>query len=190
VRVYEFAAPEGYEMVTPEADEAFDVIRRLDGTSKKNSWTPFKVRLVTVDDKARPLSESDFLELAANAPVLRQRAVDAVGHLLQSEAELLPLWCDTASLWLLNVLNVVDAFDVERSDYAVFPNTKRIFHVRKYAFIADRLEGVGVFRAPQLLTYSVYLTDQVVEAVEHSGLKGARFRPIWQSDAMNPSVPG
>jgi hypothetical protein len=177
-------------MVMPAAKESFEILRRLDGTSKQDSWTPFKVRLVTIDDRGRPLAESDFPWLSGTAPVLRQSAVDRVGRLLMAEGEFLPLSCDTASLLLLNVLNVVDAFDVERSDHAVFPNTKRIMHVRKYAFIGDRLDGVGVFRVPQLLTYSVYATDRVVEAVEHSGLRGARFRPIWQSDAMNSSVPG
>lgn len=179
MRVYEFA-PDGFEMVMPEDNMSFDVLKRLDGTSISASWTPFKVRLVTVDEQGRPLAESDFPWLSGNAPVLRQRAVDGVGQLLLNEAELLPLSCETGSLCLLNVINVVDALDVERSDCAVFPNTNRIMHVRKYAFIADLLRDVGAFRVPQLLSYSVYVTDRIVEAVEHSGLKGTRFRPIWQ----------
>lgn len=169
-------------MVMPEdTATASDILKSLDGTSRKEVWTPLKVRLVTEDDRGRHLKESDFPWLTGKAPVLKQTAVGAVGSLFELDGEFLPLSCDTARLLLFNVLKVVDALDIGRSDLTMFPNTNRIMAVRRYAFTGDHLDGEGIFRVPQLIKSAVFVTERIVNAVEQSNLKGVGFRLLWQS---------
>jgi hypothetical protein len=182
-RVYQFAVQEGFEWVLPVNDEDLNLFRGFDGTSKGESWTPVRVELLRKDEDGQQLAESDFPWLGAYAPVLRQRAIDALGELFAADGELLPLLCDSANLSVFNSLKVLDALDIERSEIVFFPDSDRIMQIRRYVFISARLRGVTMFKVPQLLSHSVYLTEATVKAVNRSKLTGVGFRLLWDETA-------
>jgi hypothetical protein len=188
VKVYQFAVQDGYEWVLALNDQDYEILRGFDGTPKRDTWTPFGVRLLRKDEDGQVLAESDFPWLGAHAPVLRRKAVDAVGELFSANGELLPLLCDSAELYVFNVLNVVDALDLERSELAFFPNSNRIMRVKRHAFSAERLRGLKIFKVPQLLRHSVYVTEDVVETVRAADLTGVGFRLLWEETATQHAI--
>jgi hypothetical protein len=83
----------------------------------------------------------------------------------------------------INALCVIDALDLKRSDLAFYPNSSQIMRINRYAFVSERLKELTIFKVPQLLSHSVYLTGEVVQAVQAAGLKGVGFRLLWDETA-------
>ncbi len=179
MRVFEFAAKKGFEWVLPMKDADFRAFRRFGGNPKRAGWLPIRMRLVTTDENGRPLSQSDMPWLGEHAPVLRERAVSALGALLNENGELLPLECPGASLVVFNATRVVNALDLERSRIARFPSSGQIMNVESFAFDDSRLSNERVFKVPELLNDAVFVTEHVVEAVRKNDLKGVGFKLVW-----------
>ncbi len=179
MRVYGFAVQEGYEWVVPKNDADFEVFRGFDGTRRRRGWTPILVKLIRLDDQGKIRAESDFPWLGEHAPVMTRRASELLQDVLAGDGELLPLACDDADLRVLNVLRVIDALDVARSDVVRFPSTGRIMTVKAHVFRPNGLRGVKVFKVPELLRGTTFVTDEIVDLVDRSDLKGVGFRLLW-----------
>lgn len=182
-RVYKFTVQDGFEWVLPLEEDDYEIFRRLDGTPRRDSWIPIPVQLLHHDEAGRSLAESDMPWLGAYAPVLRPRSVSAIGELFSRFGEFLPLQCDEAGLQVFNTLRVIDALDMERSNLTFYPNSARIMQIKRYAFIGDVVEGVMLFKVPQLMSHAVYLTGEVVRAVQEARLNGVGFRLLWDDAA-------
>lgn len=183
MRVYRPTVDEGFEWVVAVADADFEVFRSFDGSPRRSGWVPVRVRLLTEDERGQPFEESDFPWLGSHALVLRKRAVDALGSVLADVGELLPLACDDAELWVLNVCRVVDALDEGRSQLVRF-GTGRIMKVERHIFRPESVEGQLVFKIPQLLRGSVFMTDDFIHVV--TGLRGLGFELVWEDREGRP----
>lgn len=184
MKVYEFEAQEGYEWVVPVNEAEFEVFRGFDGSARAPDWRPIKMELVTEDEQGRPLLQSDIPWLGKHAPVLRKKAASALAPMLAGYGEMVPLACDTADLVVFNTTRVlVDALDMDRSAFVRFPSTGRIMKVKAHVFRPERVQGVHAFKVPDLLRGSVFVTDEVVSAVQEAALQGVGFRLLWHSSA-------
>jgi hypothetical protein len=177
MHVYEPAVVEGFEWVLPVQNEDFEVFRGLDGTPRHSTWSPIPMRLLTEDDSGRPLQRADFPWLGSHVLILRDRAVQAVGSVLEDYGELLPLDCAQADLSVLNVCRVVDALDEERSELVRF-GTGRIMKIKRAAFREEALAEAHIFKLPQMLRGSIYLTENIVQQIRHAQLQGIDFRIV------------
>jgi hypothetical protein len=135
------------------------------------------MRLVTEDEHGRPLRSADFPWLGSHVLILRDRAVETVGSILDDYGELLPLDCEQANLWLLNVCRIVDALDEEESDLIRF-STGRIMKIQKAVFRDKLLSDAHIFKLPQMVRGSIYLTEDVAQQIQQARLQGIGFRVV------------
>jgi hypothetical protein len=182
LNIYTPAVLEGYEWVVPSKDSDHEIFLQLAGVRTLTSWSPVKVRLVKEDTHSDALRQSDFPWLGAHALVLRRAAMEALAGPLAQEVEFLPLDCTETDLWVMNALRVVDALDEARSAVVRFSGG-RIMKIDQHAFDARRLEGVSVFKIPQMLRGSQFLSQAFVDLVETSGLRGIGFKLVWAGTA-------
>ena len=134
------------------------------------------------DEEHKDRPPSDFPSLIPFIPVFSQRAVDALRELLESHGELLSadcLNCTHTGYLIFNVTRVVDALDMERSEFQRFQSSGRIMQIIHHEFNGHRLQGVHIFKVPQLHRSDVYVTDTFVRRVQDAGLSGFTFRPVW-----------
>jgi hypothetical protein len=188
VRVYEFRVREGYEWVAPVDDADFERFLSLDGSRRLKDWDPVRVSLIVEDEAGNPLLRSDMPWLGEHAPVFRDDAVRTFGPALSAFGEFLPLACDDSRLVVFNATTVIDALDVDRSALVRFPSTGRIMKVTSYAFREELLRGVAAFKVPQLLRYSVFVTDEVPLSSEGATLRGVGFRLLWDSKSSTQLI--
>jgi len=158
-------------------DDMIEFHERFNGIPMKNSWTS-KEQFAFVP---RRLRRSDTPGLSTHIPVFNSKAVEILGDLLKPNGELLPITCDGERLYVFNVTRVVDALDEASSEVERF-GSGRIMDVVKFSFFQERLQGVTVFKVPQLVLMDVFVTDPFVERVEAVKLKGFKFRLVWSSD--------
>jgi hypothetical protein len=184
MKIFQFESPEKGELAQPVEDEDFEVFRTLDGSPRGSTWTPIRMKLVREDEFGRPYSESDFPWLGSHAPIMRKRAREALGDLASQYGEFLPLACDDAKLCVLNVCNVADALDLERSTISYFSSGK-MMGVDAYVFRPEALQGVQIFKIPQRPRGGpVFVNEDVVDLVQQAGLLEVGFRLLW--DGADP----
>ncbi len=182
LRVYEFSVVEGYEWVRPIAEEDFELFRQFDGTPCLDRWRPIPVGLVKEDEHGQRFAPSEFPWLGEHAPIMKPSAAACIrGCVPGDEAELLPLLCEEVELTLLNPLRVVDALDLERSTMVRYPSSGRIMTVKSLVFEAVKIDGLTVFRVPELLRTAVFVTGPLVDAVTDAGFEGVGFNLLWET---------
>ncbi|MFI0443925.1 imm11 family protein [Actinomadura sp. 6N118] len=143
-----------------------------------DSWQPFQVWW---DEEEREKPKGDFPLFASNVMV-GARAVEALEMSLQGNGELLPLLTEGSEIYLYNVTRVVDALNMEKSSGETFPSG-RYMHISKHVFVKERLEGVEIFKLPQLyIGKKIYVTDSFMKRIEVAGLTGLIGEEVWSSD--------
>ena len=169
---------ERYRWLTMRREDDFNVLADLAGTSASGSWRPLRVEWIDDDLNSR-LPKGDFPTLGST-PTLSQRAVDELIDVLVENGEILPLDVATGEpCYVYNVTRTVDALDESRSDLVRF-DSGRIMMVKRHAFRAPELEGVTIFKVPQLRA-PVFVTEPLMKRITQSGLTGFSFRQIWQN---------
>ena len=158
------------------ADDVVDFNRRFDGTSLKRNWSG-QEKFAFIP---RRLPKGDTPGLSTHIPVFNSKTVKVLADLLQSNGELLPITCDEEEYLVFNVNRVIDALDESNCEIKRFSDGG-IMDIVRYSFVEEKLIGIVIFKLPQDLLGSVYVTDPFVERVKAAKLKGFKLPLIWSS---------
>ena len=167
--------------------------QKLMGTPYPKPWTPIPVRYAAtwkdphpaVDSKGKPirfpeddLPKCDFPVLlgAEPAAVFSDRALEVLLPLIEGSVEVLPLDCEGDSLYLVNVIDVVDCLDENKSTAARISNGAIAF-ITHHVFHEQLVAGKHMFKLP-MPRVPIYVSDDFRVAVETSGLTGLHWKPL------------
>jgi len=153
-------------------DENWDRFRAFDGRPI-GEWTPIPLGVVQEDDE-EVLPPSDFPHLATPVPLFSERAVAELKDLLTPAGQLLEVFHGGDRYYALNVTNLVDALDREKSRLKFFKNG-RVMNIEHHEFIPERVVGQIVFKLPDAPDMDVYVTEVFVQAVRSLKLTGFAF---------------
>lgn len=174
--VYRPTPTEGYEWVLPEEEADFETLLALEGHPQP-AWRPRAMKLLKVDDEDRPLRPAGMPWLGSHVLVLRDRAIDSIGPLLEPHGQLLPLVCPEARLVVFDAHVLSAVLDEERSDAVRF-GSGRIMRLKTPVFRKDAIAEVGAFKVAEMPRGSVYLTPELVRAIVETGdSSGTSFIP-------------
>lgn len=127
--------------------------------------------------------ESDAIRFwdKTGAIVLSEKAVGCLKDMLQGVTEILPLNHPKFDLYIVNVVNVIDALDENRSEITRFPDGN-IMRVDKHSFTSKLVEEEHhIFKIPQSLKSHSFVSEKFVNTVNEFGLKGFVFKEVWNS---------
>jgi hypothetical protein len=141
-----------------------------------NSWGDFDIFFE--NKKMR-----DCMDAGIGAPGLSKKAVEFLMPLIGNNVQLLPLKHPTFEYFRLNVLQVIDAIDYEKSTFRKLSNGK-LLTVKEYVFKPDCLMGVDIFKVPYFTT-NVYVSDRFRQTVLDNNLTGFEFIELWDSEARD-----
>jgi hypothetical protein len=178
-KVYKLRYGEGYEWLLPVDQQDFERLR-FDGQPRGSSWTPVKMRRLTVSDQGRPLKPGDFYACSGgDMLVLGDHAKASIGRDLEQYGELLPLVCDGRPFWTLNVTSFVDALDDSKSQLLRASDTGAILMIRQLALRAAPLAGAGLFKLPQIPRGLIYATEAFKDTLAKHKLAGLELVQVW-----------
>jgi hypothetical protein len=185
--VFEPGVREGYEWINAVDDDDYDKFLSFDGASKIDDWKPVRVRRVACLAGKIGFA-SDFPWLGCHALVLGEAAVKALGQMVQTCAEILPLEVvNGPSAWVLNILKVMDALDEEKSEVQRFQSSNRIMRIVRHSFKADVIKDQDLFRLPYQGSVT-YVSRRFVDAVTAAGLVGLEFHRVWAPSASVTTI--
>lgn len=177
--VYLPVGGDGYELCHPIGETDFERINvEVNGVSRGASWSALPMRLVH-EDRGKRLIESDTPWLGAHALIFRAKAARALDTMLRQYGELLPVECNEADMAIYNVTRVIAALDEQASSVVRFADG-RLMMIQRYAFRAEVVRDVDVFKIPNLRVSPTYVSHRFVEFWRSSGLTGLEFKRLWE----------
>lgn len=148
--------------------------QEFDGRSMAEKWEPPAVKAADQKDEAATLGDYALL---GTIPVFSARAVDALGDLLRPNGELLPLLYSRGDVYAYNVTTVVDALDPAASRVTRFADGA-VMWIDQYVFKQELLDGIAIFKIPELPRGYVFLTESFAERVTTMALAGIECRRL------------
>ena len=165
--VYRSTPTEGYEWLLPEDDGDFETFLALAG-HPQSAWRPPAMKLLKVADDGRPLRPAGMPWLGSHVLILRDRAVDSIGPILEPHGQLLPLACTEARLVVFDAQVLPGVLDEERSELVRF-GSGRIMKLKVPVFRSAYPEGAGAFKVAEMPRGPILLTRNLVRAIEDTG---------------------
>ncbi len=113
-----------------------------------------------------------------------KRAKEILCDLLLDCVEFIPMKFQDTTLYLVNILRILDAVNYEKAELEIFPSGS-VIGIIKSSFIVSKIKGVNMFKV--MLKEHIYLTEIYVSTefktkVEENHLTGFRFTEVWDSD--------
>lgn len=130
----------------------------------------------------RRVPRGDFPSLTPSAPIFSQRAVSTLRDVLEDYGELLPIIAGGEEYFLFNATRIVDALDESNSEIIRFEGTTRVMYIDTYVFFKKKISGLLMFKIPQMIDDSPFVTDAFVKRVRSARLKGFWFPLVWSSE--------
>lgn len=129
-------------------------------------------------EKGKPIG--DVFPVDVSAVVVNERCFRLLKPYLQGAAQVLPARYKDQELFVLNVTEIRDCLDLEKSKVKRFQTSGRIMRIEEYAFRKELLPGAFLFKIPQEAHTRPYVTDTFKDLIEQTGIRGFRFVPVWQ----------
>jgi hypothetical protein len=160
----------------------WETFNLLDGHPRQSIWTAVPMERSPARLRQRRGKPVDFPSLGGVGFGISERALAALRPLLQASIEALPLQClndISMQYYVINVLDLVDCLDEERSDMNRFSDGG-IMCINRYAFKPGTTDGHHLFKTVQLPLGEPLCSPEFKRLIEESGLVGARFREVGQ----------
>lgn len=156
----------------------YEFLIQLDGTPQKDTWWPRKM----VRDNDLPLG--DYIsKLSSDVMIMQRKAIKQLASIM-GNIEILPLDCDFGDYWAINILDVLDCIDYEKSEFVRFPATTgpnpRIMKFLQFAFLPEKIQGHHVFKIVDQPKSHIFVDDVFVEEVRKNSITGFEFIPVWE----------
>lgn len=167
-----------YGMLAPASTSDVNILLASDFRSLSDSWRG--VRAQIVGDTPSAFTEIADLTALGTIPVLSRRAHALLRSLLEPYGEFLPLEVEQHEPMLAyNVTNVVDCLDRGRTR-GLWLSSDRLGIAEHYEFQPDVAAGAGVFRVPELLLGTVFITSTLLAAVSATNITGLDCPEVWR----------
>ena len=148
----------------------------FNGEVKATKWTPTTVKTLY---KKR---HSDFPSLIIGKPIIRGNVRTILEPRIFREIEFLPLMHEELELYVVNVTNVLDCVDWDRSDIRTYSDGSWA-DFNKLAFDFSKIPvDTYMFKIKETATVEVFVTDLFKQVVEECKFKGLNFNVVYDSE--------
>ncbi|WAI14288.1 imm11 family protein [Bacillus cereus] len=175
---------ESFQLLNLEEDSKKYFEGKIDSAAKaSNSWGEIRIKCVEEGKK------SDFPHFWGEVGTLMvsEKAKKFLEPKLVDNVEFLPLIHDVTGevYYIINVLNAIDAVDYEK---AILKKLRfgLVIDFKKYAFLSNMVKNQTIFKVylnEILHIPSVFVSDELRNAILESDLKGFEFVEVWDSEA-------
>lgn len=175
MKIWQVVSAQNSMLVTPhDFEKDKDKLGNFNGNSLKERWSPFSV------DIYRKGKGRDFSHILPGILLLTNKSMNILESLIERYVEFLPAENDLLEMTFINVKNVTDSIDYDRSTIDRYSDGE-FREFTKIYFIEDKIKDVPIFKIPEKST-RIYVSDEFRDLVLQSKLKGLEFNLIWDSE--------
>lgn len=165
-----------FDNLVPINELSLDEIHSFDGSSKKEQWTPIKVK------KMENKELSNAPGFYSHIPVFDKVTIEIVRDLIKNSVEILPLLCFEGEFYAINVTEVLDGINYNKAQFKTFRDGKRIMRFIKYEFLKSVITGKHIFKIVDEPLRRPFVSDEFKKRIIDNNLRGFKFELVWESD--------
>ena len=183
MQVYKIKLDTSFQRFIPIDEAVWSTgLLKMDCHKKLSDWQGLDVYNFNPKRK-----RGDFSHLCSGGFVVEPRVYRLLQTPFEIAAEALPIRCDGEELLLINIIECVNALNVDESRFKINSDEtiNRCFPI-EYVFHSRRMTQSSLFKIPESsLTEIFYVSDMVEEeedfklVTEQQKLSGIRFELVW-----------
>ncbi|WP_379135730.1 imm11 family protein [Paenibacillus sp. sgz500958] len=179
MKVYEFSEDFSTTMTLAAVDKkkypGHPLFPRFKGISKIEGWWPIKLETLHRN------THTDFPYFTSGKPLVSEKVKSILEPYIKDEVEFLPLDHDEINLFLMNVTNILDCVDWERSDAEWFEKYFMRFKKLRFDFTKIPL-NTYIFKIKETAGSTVFVTEAFRKLIENHNLQGLDFSEVYDSE--------
>jgi hypothetical protein len=123
----------------------------------------------------------DSIDFGPGKFAFSKKAVEVLKPLINEHVQILPLKHEKLDYYLINVTNLIEGIDFEKSILDTLDNG-RILGVDEYVFKENAVKEVPIFKEPYFAGSHIYVSDLFRQTVIENKLTGFEFIELWDSE--------
>lgn len=165
-----------YDNLVPVMELSIDRIQSFNGSSKSEQWEPIAVK--KMEDKELSNAPGFY----SHIPVFDKKTLDIVKDLIKNSVEVLPLLSSLGEFYAINVIEVLNCINYDKSEFKTFRDGNRIMGFIQYEFIEEVIKGKHIFKIVDEPLRRPFVSDEFRIRVQKNNLKGFKFELAWDSE--------
>ena len=146
-------------------------------------------RFVELERDNSDLREKEFMDcsklwIAVGTVLFNQKAKDCLERVFGDYVEFVPAKYQDDIYYIVNVLNVIDGINYERSEFRKTGDGKP-YAVNKFSFKPNIVKNIPIFKVffwKNIYGSDIFVSQEVKDIVEANGLTGFSFEEVWRDD--------
>ena len=161
-----------FNCVEFDLEKILPISNLFDGRVLSSTWEPQPIKFLY---RSRKKGDCPSLH---SIPFFSSKAVKVLSEIMGENVEYLPVTGEASKFTIVNVIKLIDALDMEKSDLIYFPDGK-IMSKRKIVLRSEKISCTdNIFKLIEFPRTSVIVSDNFKDAVEKAGLKGFAFEKV------------
>jgi hypothetical protein len=162
--------------VNSEESSGHPISTNFKGQSKREEWWPIKI------DTLYRNKYTDFPHFIIGQPMVSDKVKQILEPYIKDEVEFLPIAHDEMDMYMVNVMNILDCVDWERSEVKWFEE-EYFMGFNKLRFDFKKIpDHVYMFKIKETAATEVFVTETFRELIEHNHLQGLSFSVVYDSE--------
>lgn len=166
--------PEGYkELTLPEGESLIKHdCARWTGVSKISTWDTPKLEWLEDEFTSESDVDADFVKFSGSV-IVTSTVLEVIKPFLREQVEFLPVLIGDETRFIVNVLNVLDVMDKEKSRYKIYSDGK--VGMCEHAFINEPSTTNLIYKVNGFLGRT-FVNDMFVDMVNKNEFSGLLIR--------------
>ncbi|GAA5445404.1 hypothetical protein Misp06_03607 [Microbulbifer sp. NBRC 101763] len=176
MNIYEISADiDHYQILVPVDENDYDGSNLwVNGQLKLSSWHAPTMRW-SEKEKESELAP-DIARINPGFYAFSNKAIGALGPLIEEFGELLKLPVDGKMYYAFNPTAIIDCIDQEKTEWRINRQGKR-GRLIKIALTKSKLGNEEIFQLPEIHS-KLYVTEKLMEAIKEHNISGLVFKPV------------
>ena len=167
-----------HEELEKFADELWD------GNSVSNEFRFVELERDNSNPREIEFMDCSKLWIAVGTVLFNQKAKDCLERVFGDYVEFVPAKYQDDIYYIVNVLNVIDGINYERSEFRKTGDGKP-YAVNKFSFKPNIVKNIPIFKVffwKNIYGSDIFVSQEVKDIVEANGLTGFSFEEVWRDD--------
>lgn len=128
------------------------------------------------DEIDKPIGDVFSVEISSF--ILNEKSYKVLYPYLKNHSQVFKIKSDNKIFYVVNVTDIIDCLDYEKSELKCFPSSGRVMRVIKYVFKIEKLKNTTIFKLPEFPKGISYVTENFKNIVEENNIKGFKFKEL------------
>lgn len=175
VKVYELWLNRNYrtyETLDKSGYKTYEFEGKIVGRREFDPFTLSKHK----NEVSKPIG--DVTSINTSSYIINEKAYKILFPYLSNHCQIFELMNENQLFYVVNVTDLIDCLDYDKSELLYFSSSNRVMEVEKYVFKTEKLKNATIFKLPEFPKSISYVTEKFKKVIEDNNITGFKFKEL------------